>query len=212
VCSYGPANVGLTLLGEDFESHAWTTQTTPLSADAGRNLWQTTTFAGAGSDAGHTAGKRLYFGHADGDGDYRGGHTAGTARSPLVLVPAGAGSASLTFATKWQVEWLKGYDHLWVEVEEAVSGRVHLLCTGDPPDRFDPTGVGGESLVPSCSPVPVGPCPNGFEPLWETRSVSLPASLRGLGVHVRFTFDAADPNANDYLGWMVDDVTLTAVL
>jgi len=190
---------------QDFSgAHGYTFIATPLSATA-PNLWQTTTSAGVGNDAGHTAGNRLWFGNAA-TGNYDVGHTAGTAQSPTITIPS-SGSVYLTFATKWQVEWLKGYDHLWVEAK-APDGKVHLLCTGNAYDRGDPAGGLGNTIVPSCSPIHAAPCPLASLVKWEQRTIQLPSALLGKSINLRFTFDSADDKANIYNGWMVDDVQL----
>jgi hypothetical protein len=190
---------------QDFSgAHGYSFISTPLSATA-PNLWQTTTTAGVGNDAGHSAGNRLWYGNAA-TGNYDVGHTAGTAQSPGIAIPA-SGPVFLSFATKWQVEWLKGYDHLWVEAK-APDGKVHLLCTGNAYDRADPLGLGGNTLIPSCSPFHFDPCPSTSLIKWETRTVQLPNALLGKTINLRFTFDSADDKANIYNGWMVDDVAL----
>jgi len=194
---------------ESFEgAHGYTFGHTPLSGTA-PVLWSATTYAGVGSDTGHAGPSRLYWGSLASQ-NYNFGHVAGTAQSPLVSIPAG-GHAFLTFATKWQVEWLKGYDHLWVEAKMP-DGKLHILCTANAFDRGDPAGVNGETLVPSCSPFHFNPCVAGSVGnslvKWESRSVQLPDSFAGKAIQLRFTFDSADDKANAYNGWMVDDVQL----
>lgn len=201
-----------TFYSQDFSgAHGYSFIGTPLASGV-TNLWTTTSYAGVGTDTGHSAGNRLYYG-STATGHYDFGHTAGTAQSPAIAVPAGSGSAVLTFATKWQVEWLKGYDHLWVEALDTSTGRTHILCTANAYDRGDPAGLGGNTLVPSCSPFHANPCVDGAGienqlVKWESRSVQLPSSFNGKTIHLRFTFDSADDKANPYNGWFVDDVKL----
>lgn len=220
------------LYHEDFSGEpGWTFIGTPLSYEA-INLWHVSDRAGPGADPPGVYGQRLYFGlpaestlgipgtyHLDDD---RGRHVAGTAQSPPIQLPEEI-ALVLTFHTKWAVEWLKGYDHLWVELMDE-DGQVHILCTANAFDRGDGTSGGNEHRIGSCSPVLFGPCPTGdpFSPSgepndypvdglpgWETRTVAIPDRFAGQEVHLRFTFDSADGVANQFMGWMVDDVQIT---
>jgi hypothetical protein len=201
------------MYAEDFDSnHGYTFTGTDLASSppgqASPNLWHATTFAGEGADDGHSAGPRLYFGK-DSIGQYGDTfstpHFAGSAVSPPITLPATP--TVLSFATKWEVEWLKGYDHLWVELLDA-AGEVHVLCTANAYDRADPAGLAGSSVIGSCSPFHFTPCPDALDPLWESRSIQLPPTLAGQTVRIQFTFDAADSQANEFMGWMVDDVKI----
>lgn len=207
-----PLPEAVAFYSESFEgAHGYTFVSTPLAVTT--NLWKVTNFAGAGGELGHNGANRLYFGKTT-TGNYAGsGHVAGVAQSPPITLPA-VGAATLSFATKWMVEWLKGYDHLWVEALGA-DGRVHLLCTANAVDRADPTGLGGNSIIGSCSPILFAPCAPGktaVTPAWETRLIELPPTWAGQTIRLRFTFDSADGLANDYPGWMVDDVQLAVKL
>lgn len=201
-----------TFYSQNFEgAHGYSFIGTPLASGV-TNLWRTTTYAGVGTDTGHSGPNRLYYGDPA-TGNYNVGHSAGTAQSPTIFIPTGTTPPILTFATKWQVEWLKGYDHLWIEALDQSTGRTHLLCTSNSYDRGDPLGGIGETLVPSCSPFHANPCVGGATASnllvkWETRSVQLPSVLVGKNINLRFTFDSADDKANPYNGWMVDDVQL----
>jgi hypothetical protein len=187
---------------EDFEgAHGYSFLGTSLSSGA-PNLWKVTTHAGTASDAGHSAPNRLYFGNTA-TNNYDVGHSAGVAQSPSVALPSG--TSYLMFNTKWQVEWLKGYDHLWVEAR-GPDGRIHVLCTANAYDRADPMGGFGNTIVPSCSPILFAPCPSSALMSWETRYIQIPSYLAGQTVNIRFTFDSADDKANPYMGWMGDDV------
>lgn len=192
---------------QDFEgTHGFTFTGTSLASGT-TNLWHVTSYAGGGDDTGHTQPKRLYYGR-DAQGDYDVGHSAGVAQSPVITLPS-SGDVYLGFATKWQTEWLKGYDHLWVELQDtSPGGRIHLLCTANAYDRADPSGGAGETIIPSCSPYHFTPCPAEVGWAWEQRFIPLPDSLLGKDVRIRFTFDSADDKANPYMGWMVDDVVL----
>lgn len=202
---------GAVLYEESFEGdHGWTFQGTPLARDLPTrrtpNLWSVVGL-GPGDDAGHQGPMRLYFGQTNNWSYETGRHSAGTALSPPLELPAD-GLLALSFATQWEVEWLKGYDHLFVEADDA-AGQTHLLCTANAPDRSDPSGVNGETAAASCSPQPAGVCV--VEPAWEQRSIVLPPSLMGQSLRLRFTFDTADSKANPYFGWMVDDVRIVSL-
>ena len=193
---------------EDFEAaHGYSSVGTSLLPGS-PNLWQVTDFAGTGSDADHSADNRLYYGNVT-TGNYNENHTAGTAQSPLIELPE-TGSVYLSFSTKWQTEWLKGYDHMWVEANDTTTGRIHILCTANAYDRADPTGVNGQTAVDSCSPFHFTICLGTIS--WEKRFIELPESLLGKEIRLRFTFDTADDKANPYMGWMVDDVELATGL
>lgn len=217
-CGEGaPTPAEVAVYSEDFEGdHGYSFVDTPLGPSTAwnpaPNLWHVTTTPGAGSDAGHEGSKRLWFGR-ESTGTYNGGHPAGVAKSPPIDLPL-VGSAVLVWDAKWQVEWLKGYDHLWVELEGS-DGRVHLLCTANAVDRADPNGVNGGSFWQSCSPNLATPCSqNGlaYTPMgWETRMIEIPPTMMGDTVRVRFTFDSSDGAANWFMGWMVDNVRILGV-
>lgn len=194
---------------EGFESaHGYTFGATPL-ADPSPNLWRVTNWPGEGLDEGHDAPARLYFGDPA-TSDYNlDEHVAGVAQSPAISLPAGDGDLHLVFETKWETEWLKGYDHLWVEAE-GPDGRTHILCTANALDRADGTSGGDFHGIGSCSPYLFTPCPAtaGVDMAWETRSIPLPDAWKGESIHLRFTFDSADGVANEFMGWMIDDIRI----
>ncbi len=217
------------LYREDFSGNpGWDFITTPLSPQAS-NLWHVTDWAGPG-EVRPESGDRLYFGLPQDSthgipGTYHAGffqgHVAGTAQSPPIQLPDGPGLV-LVFDTKWAVEWLKGYDHMWVEVLDE-DQQVHILCTANALDRGDASSGGDGHRIGSCSPILIAPCPTG-DPLepnqpndypvdslpgWETRMVQLPERLAGQEIQLRFTFDTSDAVANQFMGWMVDDVRIT---
>jgi hypothetical protein len=212
-CDYGTV-ITNPVFSDSFEgSTQFTYTTTPLASNPAANYWHVSTYEGpAGTipvDTGHDGPGRLWFGNevtkvysAGGNG-----HVAGVAQTPWITLSSIAPSF-VSYNTKWRVEWLKGYDHLWVELEDS-AGNLHLLCTNNAYDRADPTGLGGSSMVQSCSPYHANPCPPGvINPGWETRSAQIPASLAGQQVRVRFTFDSADGLANGFIGWQLDDVVI----
>lgn len=192
---------------EDFEgAHGYAFAATSLSPTAA-NLWRVTTAGVEGAETGHSSPTRLYFGQTT-TGTYRvapsSSHVAGTVYSPAFTLPAQ--DAYLSFATKWEVEWLKGYDHLWVEMQDTSSGAIHLLCSANAVDRGDASSSGDLHKVGSCSPILFAPCHDLVDPAWETRWIPLPSYLEGKEVRLRFTFDSSDDVANLFMGWMVDDV------
>lgn len=188
------------------------------------NLFHVTSFAGDGTDAGHSAGNRLYMG-IDSRGDFHQGFfQVLSGLTWTQSIPAGAGAYFLSFNTKWETEWLEGYDHMWVEAIPA-DGRTYILCTLNPEGRGDPSSSETQSLG-ACSPYGVaGICPSSAKrlnnagvpvyavdasaPHWEARFVPIPALWNGQDVKLRLTFDSADGVSNTYLGWMVDDVTVS---
>lgn len=208
-CAKG-SPLGTVFYSEDFESasHGYSFVSTPLSPSA-NNLWNRNAWPGPGPDAGHSGPSRLHFGSPS-TGNYDAGHVAGTAQSPWIAIPA-SDDLVLSFASKWQVEWLKGYDHLWVELQDS-SGRTRLLCSNNALDRGDPAGAVSTSIVPSCSPHLTNPCPPLVQPEWEQRFVALPSDVAGTDVRIRFTFDSSDDKANPYMGWMIDDVRIGQLL
>lgn len=192
---------------EDFEgAHGYALAATSLAPTA-QNLWHVTTLEIEGGAAGHSQQNRLYFGQ-DQTGNIRvapsSSHVAGTIYSPAFDLPEG--DAFLSFATKWETEWLKGYDHMWVEMLDVGTGDIHLLCTANAVDRADGSSSGDLHEVGSCSPILAAPCPALVDPEWETRWIAIPSYLQGSEVRLRFTFDSSDDVANTFMGWMVDDV------
>ena len=220
-CQHG-TGAGDTLLATSFEGGLGPFSLAP--ADIGplhsnNNQWHATTFAGKGSDTNHEGAGKLYFG-TDRQGNYRSNFqlTQGSAVVSIDL-PAGTKPWYAAFTTKWETEWLDGYDHMWVEAIPA-DGRIYILCTLNPEGRGDPSSSDEDSLA-ACSPYAVGICPNDARrlmnsgvptqvadpaaPHWEARFVQIPPIWNGQRVLLRLTFDSADGVANTFLGWMVDD-------
>lgn len=198
----GPTAITAPIYSEDFSgSHSFSFVGTPLAGGA-PNLWRDTTYEGRGGSAGHSADGHLYFGNNF--GHFSSGHVAGAAQTPPIAIPDLPGT-HLQWATKWEVEWLRGYDHLWVEAS-ADDGNTYLLCTSNSVVRGDGSSGGDSHQIGSCSPHQT-PCRIGLiDPDWETRSIPVPAALLGKTVQFRFTFDSADGVANRFQGWMIDDV------
>lgn len=223
MCTGGAADI-LTSYEEDFEDgmNGWEFVGTPLSSasfDPGSwgysNLWTLTDYPGTrGTDVGYDERNRLYFGLTSGfqAGTYNSGHSAGTAQSPEIELPPGP--SVLTYATKWETEYLIGYDHMFVELLDQ-DGNIHLLCHNNSEGRADEAGVNGQSDYQSCSPFLSNPCPTYANsqlhsefPAWENRQVAIPPTLWGQEVQVRFTFDTSDGAANWFHGWSVTDVAI----
>lgn len=215
--------IGQTFYSNDFEGEdtfGLTYSKTHSTHNNAFNQWHTTDFAGSGTEAGHSAPGRLYFGN-DATGEYRDWfyRVSGAATFELEI-PETLGPLYLTMNTKWSGEWLEGYDHMWIEVD--TGDDVFILCTMNPEGRGDPTST--DSTPASCSPYRTIPCPSDARrvdplnlgdrvdanaPHWEARYVEIPSFLAGSTATIRFTFDSADGVSNRYMGWMVDDLALT---
>ncbi|HEV8359947.1 MAG TPA: hypothetical protein VGR28_05750 [Candidatus Thermoplasmatota archaeon] len=191
------------------------------------NQWHVTSFVGKGTDFGHSSGNRLYFGN-DATGMFRWGSNPGILTQGIVTLnlplPAGPTPYYIGIDTKWETEWLEGYDHMWIEAQPA-DGRIYILCTLNPEGRGDPSSSETQSLG-SCSPYSdvAIPCPVSAKrlnnagvpvfmldqgaPHWEARFVQIPPIWNGQTVTLRLTFDSADGVSNTYLGWMADDIVV----
>jgi hypothetical protein len=222
MCAAGTAAV-LPIYEEDFSAGlgGWEKVGTPLSGQSMgngfNNLWSLTSWSGnRGTDSGYEGQNRLYFGLTSGSraGTYNNGHVAGTMQSPAIELPLGP--SVLTWATKWEMEYLIGYDHMFVELL-APDGKIHWLCHNNSEARVDQAGVNGNSAYQSCSPFHYSPCAtmlggglNSQFPAWENRHVTIPPQLWGQEVKIRFTFDSSDGAANHFHGWSVTDVVIGA--
>lgn len=137
-----------------------------LPFGARTNLFHETTFVGEGTDGGHSAPGRLYFGketfgpNGEPLGSYsnRGTYVLGVASLPAMTLPAER--AFLSWNEKFEVEALLGYDHMWIELRTPSDGEVYLLCSSDVESRPDPGK--NESTSSACSPYRIGICPNGL--------------------------------------------------
>lgn len=234
MCPGGDVDLPITIYAEDFEEglNGWefvgTTLSSrsmlPLDHSANNNLWTLTDWGGTrGTDAGYEGKNRLYFGLTEGPraGTFNNGHSAGAAQSPWIELPLGP--SMLTYADKFEMEYLVGYDHMFVELLDR-DGNIHLVCHNNSEGRADEAGVNGGSAYQSCSPFLAHPCLTllpevavGGEPLtgdhypaWHHRHVHIPPTLWGEEVKIRFTFDTSDSAANWFHGWSVTDVRVTS--
>lgn len=209
------------VLREEFTLGGWDLRPS-MTGHGYPNLWNHTTFEANGTADGHSAGGHLYYGRQE-TADYDWGRSSGDVASPpLTLDPDEP--AFLSFATKWEVEWFNGYDHMWVEARVLSTNQTFILCKLNPPVR--PDSSSGPQTTPACSPEDLGPCPDPGEswmepvlgllpdgdpvvPQWEHRYVEVPHLLKGEPIELQFSFDSADGVANHFMGWMVDDVVVS---
>jgi hypothetical protein len=191
------------------------------------NLFHVTAFQGVGTDGGHSAGNRVYWG-IDSTGNFHSGFQRNMGSLVKTFdVPAGTTPYYVSVNTKWATEWLEGYDHMWIEAwAPAPDNHLYILCTFNPEGRGDPSSSETESLG-SCSPYSIVAvlCPSDAKrinnlgvpaytldpdaPHWESRFVQIPPIWNGQTITLRFTFDSSDGVSNTYLGWMLDDVAIS---
>lgn len=191
-----------------------------------------------GTDEGHSGVGRVYFGNsATGKmGGY--GRLAGTATFPPFVVPLEPTYISWNdkFEVEglfgYDHLWVELVDQadgrVYIlcstdtEVRPDKSSNDKEFSTCSPyRTMLCPTGVQGSGGI-ACpgSPYVNQPCvPFDFSslgahridptaPHWESRFVRIPAELAGRAVAPRFAYDSSDGVANQYLGWMGDDVTI----
>jgi hypothetical protein len=115
--------------------------------------------------------------------DYDVGRATGWARSPTISL-SGFSSATLSFNHFWQTESFNAaYDVMRVQVSTNSGSTWTTIADWDARDSN----------------------PSGFQ------AVSLNvSSFISSGFRIRFQFDSVDGTANDFLGWYVDDVVVTA--
>lgn len=216
----GGAPTGTTLYSDSFAGGAWA-GAVPITGHGSPDLWHRTTYAGRGTGTGHSANGHMYFGIDAQDNFDLDLRVAGDLVSSTVNFAAGQ-ATYLSFATKWQVEYFNGYDHMWIQIKDLTAGgKTYILCKLNPPAR--PDGQSSDSTTPACSPEKFGPCPNQdgslvglvvpdtdpSAPHWENRYVQIPSFLLGKNIQINFAFDSSDPVSNVFLGWMLDDVTVS---
>jgi len=115
--------------------------------------------------------------------DYDVGANTGWARSPTISL-SGFSSATLTFNHFWETESFNGaYDIMRVQVSSNSGSSWTTIADWDAQD----------------------PNPSGYQ------AVSLDVSgFISSGFRIRFQFDSVDGVSNDFLGWYVDDIEVTA--
>lgn len=123
---------------------------------------------------------------------------AGTASSPVFLVPDVANAVRLTFRSWFEIESVNSanFDVMEVIVQDLDAGTSATLLRLNP--AVDP---GGNARTPLTS--------GGFDlpPVWQSMSVDLSA-YKGRHVALQFSFDTRDVLYNGFRGWIVDDVAV----
>ena len=154
-----------------------------LNNTVASGLWHLS--AGRGTQSGHSATQSLYFGTGEtaaGGGTYNtGARTAGYATMPAVALPA-APAATVSFDYVLQTEGNASYDKAQVQVSTDGGTTFATLASYN---------AVAESAV------------------WKATTASL-AAYAGKTVVLRWSFDTVDGISNNYEGWYVDDVAVTA--
>jgi immune inhibitor InhA-like protein len=147
-------------------------------------LWHLST--GRGTQTGHSPVTSFYFGQGEGpgDGDYDVGNTAGTITSGPIALPNRPG-LGLTFNYVLQTEGNGSFDVASVQVSTNGGATFTTIASSTSPAQLPLSGA------------------------WRNASFSL-AAFAGQTVLIRFSFDTVDSAVNDFEGWYVDDVQVTA--
>jgi len=148
-------------------------------------LWHLST--GRGTQSGHSPVTSFYFGQGEGPGgggNYNVGNTAGTITSGPIALPNNAGVA-LAFNYVLQTEANGAFDLASVQVSNNGGATFTTIASSATPASLPLSGV------------------------WRNSSFSLGA-FAGQTVLIRFSFDTLDSTLNNFEGWYVDDVQLTA--
>ena len=146
-------------------------------------LWHLST--GRGNQGGHSVDDSMYFGTdegSDGGGNYDVGNTAGRITSPIINL-TNIASASLSFNYFLETEGSKFYDRAAVFVSKD-GGRFEAIAT-NPSELLDPTTG------------------------WTNATFDL-TPYTGSTIEVQFGFNSVDGTNNQFEGWYVDDVKVTA--
>src|SRR5215813_13217313 len=148
-------------------------------------LWHLST--GRGSQSGHSPVSSFYFGQGEGPGgggNYDVGNTAGTITSGPIALPNNPG-VGLAFNYVLQTEGNGTFDQASVQVSNNGGATFTTIASSTNPAQLPLSGV------------------------WRSASFSL-APFAGQTVLIRFSFDTLDSILNNFEGWYVDDVQLTA--
>ncbi len=148
-------------------------------------LWHLST--GRGAQSGHSPVNSFYFGQgegAGGGGNYNVGNTAGAITSGPIALPNNPG-VGLAFNYVLQTEGNGSFDVASVQV----------------------SNNGGATFTTIASSAFSAQLP--LSSAWRNASFSL-AAFAGQTVLIRFSFDTLDTILNNFEGWYVDDVQLTA--
>lgn len=127
-----------------------------------------------------TGTRSVYFGLDTNCTFYNGSAVQGELTSPLVSIPSNLEAVELTFASWFQTESGTFYDRKLVEYQEEGNSEWLLLTQL-----------------------------SGTQSSWQTIAQTLPASLSGKTIRLRFRFDSVDAVGNQYKGWYVDDIKLS---
>src|SRR5262245_27906144 len=148
-------------------------------------LWHLST--GRGTQSGHSPVTSFYFGRGegpDGGGNYNVGNTVGTITSEPIALPNSPG-LGLTFNYVLQTEGNGSFDVASVQVSNNGGATFTTIASSASPAQLPLSGA------------------------WRNASFSL-AAFAGQTVLIRFSFDMVDSIANNFEGWYVDDVQVTA--
>jgi hypothetical protein len=148
-------------------------------------LWHLST--GRGAQSGHSPGASFYFGQGegpDGGGNYNVGNTVGTITSEPIALPNTPG-LGLSFNYVLQTEGNGSFDVASAQVSNNGGATFTTIASSASPAQLPLSGV------------------------WRNASFSL-AAFAGQTVLIRFSFDTVDSIANNFEGWYVDDVQVTA--
>ncbi len=148
-------------------------------------LWHLST--GRGTQSGHSPGASFYFGQGEGPGgggNYNVGNTAGTITSGPIALPNRPG-LGLTFNYVLQTEGNGSFDVASVQVSADGGATFTTIASSASPAQLPLSGA------------------------WRNASFSL-AAFAGQTVLIRFSFDTRDNIQNNFEGWYVDDVQVTA--
>jgi hypothetical protein len=157
-----------------------------LDGFSATGLWHVTATNGGGLP-GHTVPDFAYYG-IDAQGNYdTGGTNSGDLTSGPIALLAG-GSASLSFNYRLQTEGFVPFDK--ADVQISTDGGVTFTTVASNTGAQD----GGVNLPDTL--------------VWSAFTVDLSA-FAGQNIVVRFHFDSVDAGFNDFLGWQVDDVSIT---
>jgi hypothetical protein len=142
-----------------------------------------------------------------GDPNKSGGHSAepnsGALVSPIISLPSGAATVTLTFDTWFEIESVNpnqfGFDHMIVFLEVVGSSGLVELIRLNP---FVDPEVADRDDLPFTSA--------GFNraPIFRPVSVSLDGH-QGQQIRLVFHFDTVDELHNGFRGWIVDHVRIT---
>ena len=158
------------------------------SFGSGNGLWHLSSGRSQDNLDGHTPPQNLYYGKDEtskGDGNYdQPPANGGAAYSPVITIPEDS-YVTLGFQYFLETEDFPGYDVAQLAVD-AGHGFVPLLSSSG---KGMPTGTGGK---------------------WVGVTADL-SPYTGKDIQFQFSFETLDNLYNNYEGWYVDDILITAV-